>query len=50
MAEYIEPMDYFPEEIRKQCKLGEYNEEVMKEVNGEKNEEEKPQDNEKDGE
>ena len=23
---YIEPADYFPEEIRKKCKLGEYNE------------------------
>ena len=22
--DYIEPVDYFPEEIRKECKLGEY--------------------------
>ena len=32
MKAYVEPMDYIHEDIRKEYKLGEYNEEVMNEV------------------
>ena len=48
MAGDEEPMDYIPEDIRKQLKLGEYNDEVMKEIEEIEKEKRKGDDNEND--
>ena len=50
-VKYVEPIDYFPKEIREKYKLGEYsdlNSEELKEKNETKDDNKKEKDNEED--